>query len=79
LRPFCSFQSLRIQVVDFDEVGREVKRDKNGVVVDKKAINSAMLRFEDACELKKWYLVKKSPSMLSGKDGNLEYCYYFTK
>ena len=61
------------------EVGREVKRDKNGVVVDKKAIKNAMQRFEDSCELKKWHLVKKSPSMLTGKDGNLEYCYYFTK
>ena len=61
------------------EVGREVKRDKNGVVVDKKAIANAMQRFEDACVLQKWHLVKKSPSMLTGKDGNLEYCYYFTK
>ena len=61
------------------EVGREVKRDKNGVVVDKKAIKNAMVRLEDACELKKWHLVKKSSSMLTGKDGNLEYCYYFTK
>jgi len=61
------------------EVGREVKRDKNGVVLDKKAITNAMLKFEDACELKNWCLVKKSPSTLTGKEGNLEYCYYFEK
>ena len=61
------------------EVGREVKRDKNGVVVDKKAIENGMIRFEDACKLKGWNLVKKAPSTLTGKDGNLEYCYYFTK
>jgi len=61
------------------EVGREVKRDKNGVVLDKKAIQKAMIYFEDACRLKKWNLLKKSPSELTGKEGNLEYCYHFTK
>jgi len=61
------------------EVGREVKRDKNGVVLDKKAIAKAMQKFEDACTLKKWRLVQKSPSKLTGKEGNLEYCYYFKK
>ena len=61
------------------EVGREVKRDKNGVVLDKKAILNAMLKFEEACALKNWCLVKKSPSTLTGKEGNLEYCYYFNK
>ena len=61
------------------EVGREVKRDKNGVVLDKKAIAKAMQKFEDACALKKWHLVQKSPSKLTGKEGNLEYCYYFKK
>ncbi|QSZ42092.1 TlyA family rRNA (cytidine-2'-O)-methyltransferase [Sulfurimonas aquatica] len=61
------------------EVGREAKRDKNGVVVDKRAIANAMQRFEDACLLLKWDLVKKSPSQLTGKDGNLEYCYYYKK
>jgi 23S rRNA (cytidine1920-2'-O)/16S rRNA (cytidine1409-2'-O)-methyltransferase len=61
------------------EVGREVKRDKNGVVLDKKAIANAMIKFEDACKLKGWKLLEKRPSRLTGKEGNLEYCYYFKK
>lgn len=61
------------------EVGREAKRDKNGVVTDKKAVASAMTKFEDACRLKNWRLIQKSPSKLMGKEGNLEYCYYFKK
>ena len=61
------------------EVGREAKRDNNGVVLDKKAILNAMIRFEDACKLKGWRLVIKSPSKLTGKEGNLEYCYYYQK
>jgi len=61
------------------EVGREVKRDKNGVVQDKKAIANAMIKFEDACRVKGWKLIAKSPSRLTGKEGNLEYCFYFKK
>jgi 23S rRNA (cytidine1920-2'-O)/16S rRNA (cytidine1409-2'-O)-methyltransferase len=61
------------------EVGREAKRDSNGVVLDKKAIEKAMLKFEDACAEKGWRLIKKSPSKITGKSGNLEYCYYFDK
>ncbi|WP_428737169.1 23S rRNA (cytidine-2'-O)-methyltransferase TlyA [Sulfurimonas sp.] len=61
------------------EVGREVKRDKNGVVLDQKAIEDAMIRFKKACSLKGWTLQNKAPSKTTGKEGNLEYCYYFTK
>jgi 23S rRNA (cytidine1920-2'-O)/16S rRNA (cytidine1409-2'-O)-methyltransferase len=61
------------------EVGREVKRDKNGVVTDKKAIEDAMIRFEVACNKNGWTLQNKAPSKTTGKEGNLEYCYYFTK
>lgn len=61
------------------EVGREARRDKYGVVTDAKAIERAMERFEDATKLKEWRLIKKSPSQLIGKKGNLEYCYFFKK
>lgn len=61
------------------EVGREAKRDKNGVVTDEKAILGAMIKFEDACKIKGWNLVLKSASKLTGKEGNLEYCYFFEK
>ena len=61
------------------EVGTGVKRDKKGVVKDEKAIQRAMTRFEDACALQGWNLIRKSPSKITGKDGNLEYCYYYKK
>ncbi|MFK5937135.1 MAG: TlyA family RNA methyltransferase [Sulfurimonas sp.] len=61
------------------EVGREVKRNSNGVVLDAKAIEKAREKFEDACALKGWKLHTKSVSKLTGKDGNIEYCYYFQK
>lgn len=61
------------------EVGREAKRDKNGVVTDEKAIMKAMIKFEDECKLKGWRVVLKSPSKLTGKEGNLEYCYCYEK
>jgi len=61
------------------EVGREVKRDNKGVVIDEKAIQNAMTKFEKSCKERDWNLIKKSPSQLTGKEGNLEYCYYFKK
>jgi len=61
------------------EVGREVKRDKKGVVRDAKAIERSMRNFEEACALKGWRLIHKSPARIRGKEGNLEYCYYFKK
>jgi 23S rRNA (cytidine1920-2'-O)/16S rRNA (cytidine1409-2'-O)-methyltransferase len=61
------------------EVGREVKRDKHGVVLDEKAIQNAMNNFEAKCSEKGWILKQKSPSKITGKEGNLEYCYYFCK
>ena len=61
------------------EVGREVKRDNNGVVKDEKAISKAMMSFEDACTLKGWKLVEKQEAHIRGKEGNIEYCYCYKK
>lgn len=61
------------------EVGREAKRDKKGVVIDEKVIQKEMENFEQECENKGWKLILKSPSRLTGKEGNLEYCYFFEK
>ncbi|MCW8837978.1 MAG: TlyA family RNA methyltransferase [Thiovulaceae bacterium] len=61
------------------EVGRAVKRDKHGVVLDEKAISLAMENFESRCEEKGWSLLQKSPSKITGKEGNLEYCYFYKK
>ena len=61
------------------EVGREARRDRNGVVQDQKAIDKAMLKFEDACMVLQWELTAKERSKLSGKEGNVEYCYCFRK
>lgn len=61
------------------EVGREVKRDKHGVVLDEKAIEKAMNKFEEECINKGWKLILKQASTLTGKEGNLEYCYYYEK
>jgi 23S rRNA (cytidine1920-2'-O)/16S rRNA (cytidine1409-2'-O)-methyltransferase len=61
------------------EVGREVKRDKNGVVKDDKAVGKAMIRFEDMCTLKGWKMVAKEVAHIAGKEGNQEICYGFIK
>lgn len=61
------------------EVGKNVKRDKHGVVTDKKAISASMTKFEDRCTLMGWKKVLMEASSITGKEGNVEYCYCFTK
>ncbi len=61
------------------EVGREAKRDKNGVVKDEKAIAKAQMEFEDNVSIRGWKLIKMSESKLHGKEGNIEYCYCYEK
>lgn len=61
------------------QVGREIKRDKNGVVKDNSAIGKAMIRFEDACALLGWKLIAKETAHIAGKEGNQETCYGFVK
>jgi 23S rRNA (cytidine1920-2'-O)/16S rRNA (cytidine1409-2'-O)-methyltransferase len=61
------------------QVGREVKRDKNGVVKDNQAIGKAMIKFEDTCSLLGWTLIAKETAHIAGKEGNQETCYGFIK
>ena len=61
------------------EVGRDIKRNKNGVVLDKDAIKKAQLLFEDKCRALNWSLEFKEESSLKGKKGNIEYFYYYKK
>jgi 23S rRNA (cytidine1920-2'-O)/16S rRNA (cytidine1409-2'-O)-methyltransferase len=61
------------------EVGREVKRDKKGVVQDPVAVAMAQERFEEHCSALAWKLQKKEISSVKGKEGNVEIFYHFTK
>jgi 23S rRNA (cytidine1920-2'-O)/16S rRNA (cytidine1409-2'-O)-methyltransferase len=61
------------------EVGRGVKRDSRGVVVDEKAILEAKATFEVKCSELGWELCYTELSKLAGKSGNVEYIYHFRK
>ncbi|WP_456389905.1 23S rRNA (cytidine-2'-O)-methyltransferase TlyA [Hydrogenimonas sp.] len=59
------------------EVGRDVRRNKSGVVTDEKAIANAQRSFERAAAELGWRLMAKEASTLPGREGNREwfYCY----
>ncbi|CZE47188.1 ribosomal RNA large subunit methyltransferase J [Campylobacter geochelonis] len=61
------------------EVGKEAKRNKSGVVVDKKAIERAMAKFELKCASLGLLIQEKQESQIKGKEGNSEYFYLFKK
>lgn len=61
------------------EVGINIKRDKKGVVLDKKAIEKARNLFLKATSILNWTLKHNSISKLQGKDGNNEELFYFKK
>jgi len=61
------------------EVGKDVKRDKKGVVKDKKAIQRAEQKFESLLVYSELKIIKKDESKLKGKEGNVEYFYYIQR
>jgi 23S rRNA (cytidine1920-2'-O)/16S rRNA (cytidine1409-2'-O)-methyltransferase len=61
------------------EVGRTVKRDSRGVVVDQEAIAKAKEKFESKTAELGWKMCFSAPSKLNGKLGNTEYVYHFRK
>jgi 23S rRNA (cytidine1920-2'-O)/16S rRNA (cytidine1409-2'-O)-methyltransferase len=60
------------------EVGKEVKRDSNGVVLDDKAIKEARENFITYTEKLQWKLQYRASSKVAGKNGNVEELFYFT-
>ena len=61
------------------EVGKNVKRDKRGVVLDKEAIQKARKNFEKETQKLGWKLLRTEESSIKGKEGNIEYIYHFKK
>jgi 23S rRNA (cytidine1920-2'-O)/16S rRNA (cytidine1409-2'-O)-methyltransferase len=61
------------------EVGRNIKRDKRGVVKDSKAIILAFEKFEKMTKALGWKQLIKDYSHIKGKEGNEEIFYYFKK
>jgi 23S rRNA (cytidine1920-2'-O)/16S rRNA (cytidine1409-2'-O)-methyltransferase len=60
-------------------VGRGVKRDSRGVVVNQEAIKEAIDKFEAKTVELGWKLCYSTPSKLADKSGNIEYIYHFKK
>ena len=58
-------------------MGKEVKRDKKGVVKDETAIKNARENFEKECLKLKWKLLRSEESGIKGKEGNIEFIYHF--
>ncbi len=61
------------------EVGRDVKRDRKGVVKDARAIIAAQKSFEAHFLKFNWNLQTKEQSKIKGKEGNVEIFYHFRK
>jgi len=60
------------------EVGKEAKRDKRGVVLDKEAIKKARENFEEKIN-KEFEIIRSEESSIKGKEGNIEYIYHIKR
>ena len=61
------------------EVGKDVKRDSKGVVLDLDAIARRKETFEAQAKKMAWEEKYQSESKIAGKEGNQEYLYHFVK
>jgi len=61
------------------EVGKEIRRDSKGVVLDSTAIDRCKEVFLTQTASLKWKLKQHAPSQIAGKEGNQEYLYHFKK
>lgn len=61
------------------EVGKDTKRDNNGVVLDLEAIKKERVNFLKETEKMGWKLQIANESKLAGKSGNIEELFYFIK
>ncbi len=61
------------------EVGKDVKRDSKGVVQDLDAIARRKEAFEAEAQRLGWVEQTQARSTVTGKEGNQEYLYHFTK
>ena len=61
------------------EVGRNIKRDTNGVVQDLEAIRLCRDKFIEETKKLNWDLIVSNQSKLAGKNGNVEELFYFKK
>ena len=60
------------------EVGKDIKRDNYGVVLDQQAITKERDNFLNIASKLGWKLQLNQQSKLSGKKGNVEELFYFT-
>ncbi len=61
------------------EVGKAAKRNKKGVVVDKKAILNALENFKNHLKAKDFQILKIQESLVKGKNGNVEFFIHFKR
>jgi 23S rRNA (cytidine1920-2'-O)/16S rRNA (cytidine1409-2'-O)-methyltransferase len=61
------------------EVGKDVKRDSKGVVLDLDAIARRKEAFEAQAKKMAWEEIYQAESKIAGKEGNQEYLYHFVK
>lgn len=61
------------------EVGKDIKRDKNGVVQDENAIKKSLAFFHQETSKYGWQIQEQKESKVAGKDGNREFFFYYKR